>query len=65
MVRAGAGGHKHAQECLTVYQDRLTHSLSVVINILDPDVIVLGGGLFQHLAIVHGAFRSCWDLHFF
>ncbi len=54
MVLAGAGGHKHAQECLTVYQDRLTHSLSVVINILDPDVIVRGDGLSNILQLYAG-----------
>jgi fructokinase len=42
---AAAGGDKCAHECLTVYQDRLARSLAVVINLLDPDVIVLGGGL--------------------
>jgi NADPH-dependent curcumin reductase CurA len=30
---------------MAVYQDRLARSLAVVINLLDPDVIVLGGGL--------------------
>lgn len=34
-----------AQDCLDVFQDRLARSLAAVINILDPDVIVLGGGL--------------------
>ena len=42
---AAAGGDKCAQECLTVYQDRLARSLAAVVNFLDPDVIVLGGGL--------------------
>ncbi|MGP0092270.1 MAG: ROK family protein [Xanthobacteraceae bacterium] len=42
---AAAGGDEAAQECLTVYQDRLARSLAVVINVLDPEVIVLGGGL--------------------
>jgi fructokinase len=30
---------------LDIYADRLARSLALVINILDPDVIVLGGGL--------------------
>ena len=42
---AASGGDEYAQESLTVYQDRLARSLAVVINLLDPDVIVLGGGL--------------------
>ena len=40
-----SGGDECARECLTVYQDRLARSLAVVINLLDPDMIVLGGGL--------------------
>ena len=27
------------------YEDRLGRSLAVLVNVLDPDVIVLGGGL--------------------
>ena len=27
------------------YEDRLGRSLSIIVNVLDPDVIVLGGGL--------------------
>lgn len=34
-----------AQNCLARYADRVARSLATVINILDPDVIVLGGGL--------------------
>lgn len=32
-------------ESLSRYEERLARSLAVVINILDPDVIVLGGGM--------------------
>jgi len=38
-------GDRHAQECLDIYQDRLARSLAAAINIVDPDAIVLGGGL--------------------
>lgn len=38
-------GHVGALQCVNRYTDRLARTLSVVINILDPDVIVLGGGL--------------------
>jgi len=34
-----------AQQHLSAYQRRLAKSLATVINILDPDIIVLGGGL--------------------
>jgi fructokinase len=35
----------HAQSALLRYADRLARALAGVINILDPDVIVLGGGM--------------------
>lgn len=34
-----------ALDCMKVYEDRLARGLASVINILDPDTIVLGGGL--------------------
>jgi fructokinase len=34
-----------AQRCLERYEDRLARGLATVVNVLDPDVIVLGGGL--------------------
>jgi len=51
---AAAGGDRCARECLTVYQDRLARSLAVVINLLDPDVIVLGGGLSNIVPLYAG-----------
>jgi fructokinase len=43
-VSAGMGD-PHAREFLTVYQEQLGRALASVINILDPDAIILGGGL--------------------
>ena len=37
--------HPIAVKCVTQYIDQLARSLATVINILDPDVIVFGGGL--------------------
>ena len=34
-----------AVRCVDAYEDRMARSLAHVINILDPDVIVLGGGM--------------------
>jgi fructokinase len=45
IVQAAETGNIAAKECLDVFQDRLARSLAAVINILDTDVIVLGGGL--------------------
>ncbi len=38
-------GDEDANETLQRYEDRMARSLAHVINILDPDVIVLGGGM--------------------
>jgi fructokinase len=40
-----AAGEARAQVALERHTDRLARGLSVVIDLLDPDVIVLGGGL--------------------
>lgn len=40
-----ARGDLHATACIQTYADRLARGLASVINILDPDMIVLGGGL--------------------
>lgn len=40
-----AAGDCDALACLGRYEERLARALGSVINILDPDVIVLGGGL--------------------
>jgi len=42
---AAGAGDKQAAEHMELYCDRLARALSVVINILDPHAIVLGGGL--------------------
>lgn len=44
VVRAAAGEHR-AQETLSRWEHRLAKALATVINVLDPDVIVVGGGL--------------------
>ena len=45
IVRAAASGDPHAIRTLERYQDRLARALAAVINLLDPDVVVLGGGM--------------------
>jgi fructokinase len=40
-----ATGEASATACLQRYEDRLARSLATVINLLDPEAIVLGGGL--------------------
>jgi fructokinase len=45
IVRAADAGDPHATEALRRYEDRLARALAGVINVLDPDAIVLGGGM--------------------
>ena len=43
--RLHAGGDARAAACMAQYEERLARALTAVINLLDPDVIVLGGGV--------------------
>ena len=45
VAAAADAGEQAALDCLAHYRDRLARSLALVADILDPDVIVLGGGL--------------------
>ena len=46
-----AAGEAQARAALARHADRLARGLAVIINLIDPDVIVLGGGLsnMEHL----------------
>jgi fructokinase len=45
IIASAALGDVSCKETIERYEDRLARSLAHVINLLDPDVIVLGGGL--------------------
>jgi len=45
IAAAAEAGEPAAVACLDLFSDRLARGLASVINIVDPDVIVLGGGL--------------------
>jgi fructokinase len=45
IVERAAGGEEAAEQALRAYEQRMARALASVINILDPDVIVLGGGM--------------------
>lgn len=44
IARSGAG-EAAAEETLRRFEDRLGRALATIVNVIDPDVIVLGGGL--------------------
>lgn len=45
LSRAAAAGEEQASEAFRQYCDQLARGLASVINVVDPEVIVLGGGL--------------------
>lgn len=45
VIARASSGEAEAEETLRRFEDRLGRSLATIVNILDPDVIVLGGGL--------------------
>ncbi|MDZ4736115.1 MAG: ROK family protein, partial [Rhodospirillaceae bacterium] len=55
---------KAAIATLDRYKDRLARALATVINILDPDAIVLGGGL-SSVASLYTAVPRLWTRHVF
>jgi len=57
-ARAEAG-EARAEACLARFEHRLARGLAHVINILDPDVIVLGGGLSK-IARLYGNVPQLW-----
>jgi fructokinase len=45
IVIAAEGGDEEARDALDRLIDRVARGLSTVVNVLDPDAIVMGGGL--------------------
>lgn len=60
-MRAGQPGARHSFES---YVDRLARALATVINIIDPDAIVLGGGL-SAVSELYDAVPRVWGRHVF
>lgn len=58
IIRLSEQGDAMAEQALARYEKRLAKSLAHVVNILDPDVIVLGGGMSN----VQRLYRTLPDL---
>jgi len=54
VATAAVRGEAQARAALDAYKDRLARGLASVINIVDPDAVVLGGGLSNIDAIYDG-----------
>jgi fructokinase len=61
---AAAGNDSGAEAVLSRYIDRLARALAHVINIVDPDVIVLGGGMGKILRL-YDAVPAQWGRYVF
>ena len=59
-----AAGDVVAEATMRRYEDRMARALAAVINILDPDVVVLGGGL-SNLARLYEAVPRRWTSYVF
>jgi fructokinase len=45
VVERAAAGEAAAEDAMCRYEDRMARALGSIINVIDPDVIVLGGGM--------------------
>jgi fructokinase len=64
LAEAADAGDVRAVAALTRYAERLARGLAGVINLLDPDVIVLGGGL-SGMTRLYGEVPRRWAEHVF
>ena len=62
IVERAAAGEAAARASLDDYVDRLARALSAVINILDPHVVVLGGGL-SNIDALYAEVPRRWGSH--
>ncbi|HRO35185.1 ROK family protein [Thauera sp.] len=64
IARRAYAGERTSQASLERYETRLARALATVINLLDPEVIVLGGGLSQ-VARLYDNVPRLWASHVF
>lgn len=64
VVARAATGDAHAQDALDQYVDRMARALASVINVIDPDVIVLGGGM-SNVAALYEQVPQRWGRYVF
>jgi fructokinase len=64
IVAAAAGGDAASEATMVRYEKRMARALAGVINLLDPDVIVLGGGL-SHIGRLYRNVPRYWGGYVF
>jgi len=64
VARRAASGEALADAALCRYEERMARALGSVINLIDPDVIVLGGGL-SNIDRLYDRVPSLWSRYIF
>jgi fructokinase len=64
IIARAAAGDAAADATVRRYEDRLARSLASVINLLDPDVVVLGGGV-SNVRRIYDNVAGRWQRHVF
>ena len=64
IAACAAAGEGAAVRCLARYEDRMARALASVINVIDPDVIVLGGGL-SNIDRLYTSVPAQWSKYIF
>lgn len=64
IARAAADGEDDALATFARYERRMARALAAVINVLDPDVIVLGGGM-SNVGRLYANVPRLWSEHVF
>ncbi|MFK8067992.1 MAG: ROK family protein [Gammaproteobacteria bacterium] len=64
VVEKAESGDNYAQKSLLEYARRLAKSLASVINLMDPDIIVLGGGL-SNIQQIYTSVPDMWGEYVF
>ena len=64
IVASAARGDTQAEAALAQYEERMARGLASIINVLDPDVIVLGGGM-SNIDRLYTNVPRLWDAHVF
>lgn len=64
IVTLAASGNADAEAALIRYERRMARALAAIINILDPDVIVLGGGMSNIERLYENVPRYCSEFVF-
>jgi fructokinase len=60
IAERAASGDDAAEGALARYEDRMARALATVLNVLDPDVVVLGGGM-SRLARLYESVPRLWQ----